>query len=572
MLRLLKLLPIAALLLVSTPLFAAPRPGERPDGPAIVGQAKSLNDLLAMTKTLVKNVVTEDLYKEFEKHALPELDSGKLPGIDPKRPFGLYGTLDNELAKCRLVVLIPVTGEKAWFDMLEQFEVPVNKGKEAGTFEVVTPPDIPFPIAGRIHKDYAYIAVGGADALDPKVILDPTNVINDKEKAVAYLGLRLDRVPAETKKNLVGLLRQHTDQLDEAIPEPELKAAFKAARGLGFQWLKLLAEETREVALRLDADTKTGDVTVEFTLDPTAKSPLADAFAKRKPTQNAFASIAGPDTVQRLFISGPLFADEAKEAWTKLIEFGESELARRPGPQAEMQALVAAILKSLKATVATGQMDLAAAIRGPDKNGHYTAVGAIHCQEGAQLEKAIREAVKGLPAQAAGFFKFDAAKVSGLSVHEIDLTSEAADIAKAIFGEGNKGYFAFGKDAVYGAYGPDAMKLLKEAIEAKPGPAPVFDSSSDPKKTADLMKKLIPAADPNVARRVGWLGLGAQETAALGGLKVTVDGGDRLKIRATVNVGMMIRMGLGFFASEAGPGQAPPPAVAVPLAPPVGKK
>jgi hypothetical protein len=66
------------------------------------------------------------------------------------------------------------------------------------------------------------------------------------------------------------------------------------------------------------------------------------------------------------------------------------------------------------------------------------------------------------------------------------------------------------------------------------------------------MKKVLPPDNPNV-RRAGWIGIGASEAGALGGLKVTVEGGDRLKVRATVNTGMLIRMGLGFFAVEVKP-------------------
>src|SRR4051812_10785997 len=158
--RLLTAIPLAALLAVAAPLSAAPRAGDKADGPAVVGQAKSLNDLLEMTKTLVKNVAGDELYKQFEQHVLPNLDPKKLPGIDPRRPFGLYGTIDADLAKCRAVLLVPVTSEKEFMEMLEQFEIPTNKGKDPGTFEFVTPPDVPFPIAGRIHNGYAYIAIG----------------------------------------------------------------------------------------------------------------------------------------------------------------------------------------------------------------------------------------------------------------------------------------------------------------------------------------------------------------------------------------------------------------------------
>lgn len=558
--RLLSLFPAVALLVAATPLSAAPRPDEKPGGPAVVGQAKSLNDLLVMTKTLVRNVAGDELYKQFEQHALPNLDPKKLPGIDPKRPFGLYGTIDADLAKCRAIVMVPVSGEKEFLDMLEQFDIPVNKGKEAGTFEFVTPPDVPFPIAGRIHKEYAYIAIGGADVLDTKALLEPRDVISDKEKAVAYLVLRLDRVPAETKKALVGMLRERTEQLPEAIPEPELKAAFTSVRNLGLRWLKTLGDEGKELAFRLDADTKTGDVSLEMTLDPQAKSALAEAIAKRKPTTNAFASLAGDDAVQRVYISAPLFADEGTEALIKLMEFGDKSFAQGPGARGappEAIALMSAFLKSAQATLKSGEMDLAAALRGPNKDGFYTAVGAVHCKEGVQLEKAIRDVVKVLPGQAGSYFKFDAHKVAGLSVHEIDLTAEASEIPKTLFGnEGNKGYFAFGKDALYASYGPDGLKLLKEAIEAKPGPAAVFDNTSDPKRAKEFLKKLIPPGNPNA----GAFGPGFSEIAAMGGMKVTVDGGERLKVRATFNVGSAIFFGLGTFAAEARP-VAPPVAV-----------
>lgn len=559
--RLLSAVPLAALLLAAAPLAAAPRPDEKPSGPAIIGQAKSLNDLLEMTKAIVKNVGGDAIYKAFEKEALPQLDPGKLPGIDPKRPFGLYGILDAKLENCRGVLLLPVTSEKDFLDMLERFQIKAVKAKgDPGAFDFVTPPDIPFTISGRIHKEYAYIAFGGPDVLDPKKILDPKDVISEKEKSAAYLSLRLDRVPADAKKALLAMLREQAENLREMIPQPELKDAFQSAERLALRYLKAVFEEGKEVALRLDADTKTGDVTLEMAVEGMPKSPLAEAIAGRKPTKNAFASLTGDDYAQRVYVSAPLFADEAKEGLAKLIDFGGKSAAAeaaRGGAPAEVIALIEAAFKSLKATVESGEMDLAAAIRGPNKDGFYTAVGAVHCKEGAQLEKALRAAVKVFPERTQGFFKFDAHKVGGLSVHEIDLTSEAGEPALKVFGKGNKAYFAFGKGALYASYGPDGMKLLKEAVEAKPGPAPVFDSSSNGKKAAELMKRLMPDAGPNgPAIRLGFL-----ETATTG-LRVTVDGGDRLKVRVSLNVGMVIMAGFGVYASEVeGARPVAPPAV-----------
>jgi hypothetical protein len=560
MFRLLSLSTLGALLLTAAPLVAAPRPDEKSSGPAVVGQAKSLNDLLEMVKTTVKNIGGDALYKSFEKSALPVLDPKKLPGIDPKRPFGLYGSIDADLTKCRGVLLIPVTSEKDFFDMLDEFHIKWNKGKDPGTFDVVVPPDVPFPVAGRIYKEYAYVALGGFDVLEDKVILDPKDVINPKEKAAAYVGVKLDRIPAETKKIALTTLREQSDHLKEAISEPELKEAFNQAQRLALRWLKTLFDEGKELALRLDADTKTAEVTLEFSVEGMPKSALAEYIAKRPPTTNAFAALAGDDYAQRVFIKAPLFADEAREGFVKLIEFGQKEAAKNVAGEApEVIALVEAFFKSLKATVESGEMDLAAAIRGPNKEGFFTAVGAVHCKEGAQLEKAIKEAVKQIPDRAGVVFKFDAGKIGDVTVHEIDLSNIAVEPAKKIFGKVQTAYFAFAKDALYAAYGPDGMKLLKEAMAVKPIPAAVMDSASNGKKVVELARRMMPADNPNAKDEIEGvltnLGLMESMTTAW---RVTVEGGDRLKVRVGFNVGAFLFMGFGRVGIGApGAGAAP---------------
>ncbi|HVK14640.1 MAG TPA: hypothetical protein VM597_38230, partial [Gemmataceae bacterium] len=545
--RLLYTRTVFAVLVAASALHAAPRPDEKTGGPAVVGQAKSLHDLIEMVKATVKNLGGDKLYQEFEKNALPELDFNQIAGIDPKRPFGLYATVDADFSKSRAVFLVPVKGEKEFVAMLEDFQIKVNPGKDPGTYDVVVPPDFPLPVAVRIHKQYAYVSLGGFDALDPKVLLDPKDVIRDKEPAAVYLSIRPERIPVEARKFLLSSLTEQTDHLKEEIPEPALKEAFEQGRRLVGRWVRMLAEEGKEVALRLDADTKTGDVSLEVSVDGVPKSPLAEAIARRGPTKNAFASLAGDDYAYRTFMSAPLFAEEMKDVWTHLIEYGQREAAADlAGAPPEVVALAEAGFKSLKATIGSGEFDLAAAVRGPDKDGFYTAVGAVHCREAAGLEKAIKAALKHLPQEMQGLYKLDAHKIGDVSVHEIDLTTVAEDTAKKVFGKGQKGYVAFGKSSVCAAYGPDGLKLLKEALEAKPGPAPVYEATTDGKRIKELVKRLMPEGNPNGPNQHFMAGSWA---SSLGGMKVTVDGGDRLKIRMTYNVGMFM-MFFGAYAVE----------------------
>jgi hypothetical protein len=556
MFRLLTTLPAIALLLAALPASAAPRPDEKPGGPAVVGQAKSFNELLEMAKTLVKNVGGDAIYKEFEKEVLPDLDPKKLPGIDPKRRFGIYGYINAKLEDCRGVLMIPVPSENDFVNMLAAHRIDIVKGKEPGVSDIVTPPDFPIPVSFRVYKEYAYVSIGGSDVLADKALLDPRDVISDKEKAAAYLSIRLDRITPEAKKAMAAIIRDQLENLKEMIPEPELKDAFHSAEKLANRWLKILFEEAKEITLRVDADTKTGDLFGDITVEPMPKSPLAEAIASRKPNINAFASLAGDDYVQRVFITAPLFAEEAKEGWSKLIDWGTKEIIKEAGrgnTPPEVLALVDAASKSLKATVESGEMDLAAALRGPNKDGFYNVVGAVHCREGAQLEKAIREVVKVLPERERSYFKFDAGKIGDLSVHEIDMSTEAGELIQKLFGKGQKAYFAFGKNALYASYGPDGMKMLKEAIEAKPGPAAAFDNLSNGKKTVELVKKILPDNDPNgPGINLGWV------ESMTGAMRLSVEGGDKLKIRASLNVGMMMYFMLG-RSFEAGAKPVPPP-------------
>ena len=141
--------------------------------------------------------------------------------------------------------------------------------------------------------------------------------------------------------------------------------------------------------------------------------------------------------------------------------------------------------------------------------------------------------MKILPERERGYFKFDAGKIGDFAVHEIDMSSEAGDVAKKVFGKGQKAYFAFGKNALYASYGPDGMKLLKEAIEAKPGPTAVYDNSSNGKKMVELVKRLMPAANgPNDLR--------LHRMGGDDGRVVQHDrqGGDKLRIRFSNNLGL----------------------------------
>ena len=88
---------------------------------------------------------------------------------------------------------------------------------------------------------------------------------------------------------------------------------------------------------------------------------------------------------------GPAVRGRGQGGVRKLIDWGSKEIIKKVsrGNPSRRSRTVEAGFKSLKATVESGEMDVAAALRGPNKDGFYTAVAAVHCKEGPQLEKAV---------------------------------------------------------------------------------------------------------------------------------------------------------------------------------------
>ncbi|WP_020475976.1 hypothetical protein [Zavarzinella formosa] len=478
---------------LAAPLTAAPRPDERTAGPALVGQARSWNDMVAMVREGTKSLGGDKLLAEFEKEGLRSISPDNFPSIDPSKPFALYGLADADLKKCRLVIMIPVKNQEEFLNRIGELNIKTEKSPEEGTFIVATGAGMPFPVHLKFNEGYAYFSLGGADALAPKTILPPKEVINEKDKSPAFITLKVDRMPPELKKFLVANLNEFIDQGKEAITTAESKEMVNILQSLGIRWLRLFADQGKEITFRLDADPKTASLKFDIALEAMPKTALAAAIARRPASTNAFAGLITKDAVQWMMLSAPLFHEDIQEVLVKLVTLGEKaavgEVAKIGSP--EMIALTEAGFKSLLATLKTGEMDLGLVLRGPNKDGHYTAVGGIQMQETADLEKAAKTALKAAPEEIQKWIKMDAGKLGELNLHEIRV-QDGPDGLQNFFGKDQTVYIGVGKNAIYFAYGPDAKKALAETAALKPAPSAAYDSSGNPKKTAQMMKKLLP--------------------------------------------------------------------------------
>ena len=89
------------------------------------------------------------------------------------------------------------------------------------------------------------------------------------------------------------------------------------------------------------------------------------------------------------------------------------------------------------------------------------------------MKKCCATPSKQLPEKERGHIKLDVAKVDGVGIHEIDIKGSADDDFHK-YTAAKEAFIAVAPDAVLMTAGPDGLKLMKQALAAKPTEGAVF--------------------------------------------------------------------------------------------------
>lgn len=534
---------LAAAVLLAAAGFAAAEPPK----PAAVVQAKPVSRLLAEYKEMVRQVggptEGERLVKGFEQELKGALGEEGFEGLDINRPLAAYAVLADKPDDCRLVLVVPTTGEKEFVAFLGRLEIKAEAVKDKdGVYTLDFDGDEPFPNASHLRfadGGWAYLTLNDGTPTDPKDFVPVADLFDHADQSLVTAKVYPPRVPAK-------LAAEALDQIDQAA------AQMKQFVGLGVEekhWAKFATtfleqgpkflrryvetglKEATEVGVRFDFDRATGDTVTELALVPKAGTALAKEVAARAKTTNRFAGVVGKDAALGVVVKAPLFAKELRDIGGALVEAGTEEVKRLEIPE-KLKAVADEAGKALGRVVGSGTLDAAVALNGPDADGKFALVVGLSFDDPAALEKALRAAAK--DGDLAKDFQFDVAKVGDVSVHKVPLArlipEEAAGGFAKVFGEKPAGYAAFAKDAVFVGFGAGALDAVKAALEAKPGPAPALEVTGNTKRLQKLAAAIDPMAGEEFAKH-----LGVEDKSATF-LRVTVEGGDKLTARATLNV------------------------------------
>jgi len=485
------------------PASAAPIPANAPTAtPTVVLQAKSAGYFLEWGKTYARSG-GEEATKELQKLLEERLGEKGFTGLDMLRPMAGYGVIKPKLEQSYGVLVLPVSTDKEFLDLLDRLKFEYAESKETpGLYDITahgfglhTIGGVEVPWRFRFHDKHIYLGVNAEkDDLAVKNLVPIRTLINPAEQGIVAARVHLPGVDPVFVKLL-------TTKIDEwtTMVENDGNIGLRAFTKILVPLLKVLkrnveaaAHDGETLQANLLASGPVGELGLELVLTGKPGTALTKEIAARKPSTSRFAGLMPKDAVGGAVIQAPLFAPELRAAGVEFLEeFGKDTLEQfKEQAPAELWPTFEEALKALVKGAKAGDLEAGFAMTGPDANGHFTVVAALGGLDPVGVEKAFRAGIAKAPKLVQLAVKLDAAKAGKLDVHTVAAGPLLPPEVQKVVGEQAMAYVAFGTDAVYIVIGPNGPAELTRAVGLKPGESNVLGFWVNPKRAAKLSDQL----------------------------------------------------------------------------------
>lgn len=512
---------------VAFALVAIPRPApsaEKEAGPTFTVRVQPIDTLLANLKQIATLAGKAEEAKQIDGFVRARIGDNGIDGIDVKRPFALYGSLNADIASSPTVALIPIASQKDFLELLSNFSLPATKGKDG--IYTVTPEKLPLSFYLRFANKSVYVTTPDKAALKTDRLIAPDDLFTSKQPPAFAAEWYFDRVPDELKQIALSQLDLRVADLTDKKEPNETEAQTKLRVATLKEISRLLGSvvnDGRRFGARVDLD-PASDLGGAASLSAKPKSKLADSIASlaRKPSR--FATLAAPGAAMSLTANFTLPAEIRKalgpvidEGIQKSVDEEENEAKKKAGKK---------FLEALAPTLKTGELDAGFRLVGPKAGNVYTLSAGIKVKEGGKLLAAFREMAKTFPKTEQAIIQFDAEKSGKTAIHKIDGKKYYEDDMLRTLGN-NPLYFAFTEDAILVTGGPGALAAMKELITAESAPAPLLQLEMSLSKLAPTIGKGTDAERQTIAKA-------AKDAFGVEGsdlVRMSVEGGTTLRGR-----------------------------------------
>jgi len=513
--------------------------------PPVVYQTQPVARFLDEGRTAAHLIGGEKAAKEFNDSIREKLGEKGFAGLDINRPIVGYVDIPADPTDTVAVLVLPVTGEADFLDFCQRW----NRGSKpkaikGGLYEVpALEPGLKAVM--RITEGSAYIATGAKDPARVLTTVIPAGKLVDPVDGSLLTGrLYVDRLPKELRDKIATALDEAKKAISAAPLPPDLgdtaKKVIQQFSKMATRYLDL-SKGAKEITAKIDTNPGTGDLSVELSLTAVPGSPLEKLIASRAASTNRFGGLITAETVSGFKGSLPLFAEEIRAAASEGLELARKQAGNEVPPF--VKPFIDELLQGAIRTIKTGEVDIAAALRGPDKAGTYTAVGALSFEDPSAVEKEFRKVLDAFaPQEAKDLFSWDADKADNVNIHTFNIakTPGYPNELQGVFGQEAVLAFAFAPKAVVLAMGPNAVAAVKEALALKPAPSPALDVVLNPSRMVKLIRAGGGAAEATWAEAA----LG-KEDRLQSALSLSIAGGKELKLKFGIN----IKAFTGFFVS-----------------------
>jgi hypothetical protein len=520
-------------------LLAGGLASAQPNEPTVEVRLRSVNDLVDKFEYVAGLAGKEDAAKQVRELLKVLAAEGKgIEGVDPKKPMGAYATLVKDVETSPFVVMLPIADEEQFLKALKtRLDVTPEKG-EGGTLKVAV------PILNELHlrfaNGYLYVSPKAKD-LDAKTLVTPKAFFAKDDGAIVSLLVHIDRIPADLRTLVLGQFEMGLNEARKKDAENESPAE-KKLKALLFDSIlggaKGLTDDGKELSIKMFADPKTDDISAEVTLSAKAGSATA----------RNLAALGGKTSVPAGIVaaSGAAVRGNVKIAVTEGMkkEFADAidailadAVKKAPPDQEELaKSAIAALAPTLKA----GELDMAAALVGPDAKGRYQAISAVAVKEGKGIEKLLKELVKqfGPFIEGAVAFKFDVETIGDFTLHRIDLKQTDEKFDK-LFGTSTI-WFATSDKYIAASLEPDG-EMIKKGLRAKAVPVSVLSGEVAAAKLLPLLPQDI---KPDELKALLKDAFGDGSPAGKDTISISVEGGDKLTAKVKMK-GKAIRLFAG---------------------------
>ena len=181
---------IAAALVVIGFAVPSAAPAEEAGGaPAVIVRVAAADDIREGFVYLARLAGRGDAARDWDRLIATATAGRGLAGIDRRRPAGAYGWIGPHGDDGAAVVLVPVTGERAFLDLVENglHAVPEAGGDGVYTAGAVDLPGLTAaPVYFRIVRGWAYLTARDRGALRDGRLVSPAAVLSGQRCAAAF--------------------------------------------------------------------------------------------------------------------------------------------------------------------------------------------------------------------------------------------------------------------------------------------------------------------------------------------------------------------------------------------------